>query len=67
MAGINWFLVYVAIGSGGSLSAEKLGQFTKLSQCFAVRHQIILLKSGPDKDYLPVGQQAICVKAKVEN
>jgi hypothetical protein len=66
MNGINWILVYIAISSGGSVSVEKLGQFTKLRQCFAMRHHI-LVKSGSKSEYFPIGQQAICVKAKLEN
>lgn len=62
---IVWLLVYIVADPSGSVSLQGLAQYGKMSECFAARHRL-LVYTGAEGDYFPVGQQALCMQAKVD-
>lgn len=66
MFGSQWVLVFISISSTGVPEIHKLGQFQRLSHCFAERDRI-LSESGSTNGYFPIGKQALCVQARIED
>ena len=60
---MKWILIYIIINPA-SIEVQHGGTFDGMTQCFAAREELKI--SVSDTEHFPVGQQAVCIRAKVD-